>query len=196
LVRRAGPERGPDLAEPEPARLARRYLADRPRRGALLPPRLAQAGRPGQALRHKPARAPRPGHDAGPGARQARAAGHGGRARRGDRRRPGGVVRRPGRRRLRRVSAAPGPAGSGGDPPMTPPPPAPVAPVPPGAEVFEYALIRVMPRVERGEAINAGVIVYARAFRYLRTKIELNEARLLALDPAADLAAVRAALSA
>jgi hypothetical protein len=64
------------------------------------------------------------------------------------------------------------------------------------SEVFEYALVRVVPRVERGEAINAGVIVYSKAYRYLRTKIELNEARLLALDPAADLAAVRAALSA
>jgi len=61
-------------------------------------------------------------------------------------------------------------------------------------EVFEYALVRVVPRVERGEAINVGVIVYSQAFRYLRAKIELSEARLLALDPHADLAAVRAAL--
>ena len=79
---------------------------------------------------------------------------------------------------------------------MTTPPPTPVAPVPPGTEVFEYALIRVVPRVERGEAINAGVIVYSKAYRYLRTRIELDEARLLALDSEADLAAVRAALSA
>jgi len=79
---------------------------------------------------------------------------------------------------------------------MTMSPTSPAAPVPPGAEVFEYALVRVVPRVERGEAINAGVIVYSKAYRYLRTKIELNEARLLALDPAADLAAIRAALSA
>jgi DUF3037 family protein len=64
------------------------------------------------------------------------------------------------------------------------------------SEVFEYALVRVVPRVERGEAINVGVMVYSQAFRYLQAKIELDEARLLALDPHADLTAVRAALSA
>ena len=64
------------------------------------------------------------------------------------------------------------------------------------AEVFEYALVRVVPRVERGEAINAGVIVYAQTFRYLCARIELDESRLLALDPAVDLGAVRAGLSA
>jgi Protein of unknown function (DUF3037) len=64
------------------------------------------------------------------------------------------------------------------------------------SEVFEYALVRVVPRVERGELINAGVIVYSKSFRYLRTKIALDEARLLALAPGADLDAVRAALSA
>ncbi len=63
-------------------------------------------------------------------------------------------------------------------------------------EVFEYALVRVVPRVERGEAINAGVIVYSKPFRFLGTRIELNERRLLALDPGADLPAVRAALAA
>jgi hypothetical protein len=63
-------------------------------------------------------------------------------------------------------------------------------------EVFEYALVRVMPRVERGEAINAGVIVYSQAFRYLCAKIELDERRLLAVDPDVDVDAVRAALSA
>jgi hypothetical protein len=63
-------------------------------------------------------------------------------------------------------------------------------------EVFEYALIRVVPRVERGEAVNAGVIVYSQAYRYLCARIELDEARLLAVDPEADLDAVRAALSA
>jgi Protein of unknown function (DUF3037) len=63
-------------------------------------------------------------------------------------------------------------------------------------EVFEYALVRVVPRVERGEAINAGVIVHSRAFRYLCTRIELDADRLLALDPQADLAAVRGALTA
>ena len=64
----------------------------------------------------------------------------------------------------------------------------------PGAEVFEYALIRVVPRVERGEAINAGVILYSLAYRYLEVRIELDERRLLAIDPAADVEAVRTAL--
>jgi hypothetical protein len=61
-------------------------------------------------------------------------------------------------------------------------------------EIFEYALIRVVPRVERGESVNVGVIVYAKSFRYLATRIELDERRLLALDPGADLAAIRAGL--
>lgn len=64
------------------------------------------------------------------------------------------------------------------------------------SEIFEYALIRVVPRVERGEMINAGVIVYSKSHRYLRAKIELDEARLRALAPDADTDAIRAALTA
>ena len=63
-------------------------------------------------------------------------------------------------------------------------------------EVFEYALIRVVPRVERGEFINTGVIVYSKSHRFLKTRIELNGSRLLALAPATDLGAVRAGLTA
>ncbi|MEW2306544.1 DUF3037 domain-containing protein [Streptomyces sp. NPDC006655] len=63
-------------------------------------------------------------------------------------------------------------------------------------DVFEYALLRVVPRVERGECINAGVIVYCRAKAYVGARTHLDEARLLALDPAADVAGVRAALGA
>jgi len=70
------------------------------------------------------------------------------------------------------------------------------APAPTSTEIFEYALIRVVPRVERGETINAGVIVYSKPFSYLRARIDLDEARLLALDPDTDLSAVRAALAA
>jgi hypothetical protein len=62
--------------------------------------------------------------------------------------------------------------------------------------VFEYALIRVVPRVERGEQVNAGVIVYSKSFRYLRARIELDTGRLLALAPDADLPAIRAGLTA
>jgi len=63
-------------------------------------------------------------------------------------------------------------------------------------EVFDYAFIRVVPRVERGEAINVGVIVYSHAYRCPCARIELDEARLLALDPRAHLAAVRGGLRA
>ena len=65
-----------------------------------------------------------------------------------------------------------------------------------GTEVFEYALIRVVPRIERGEAINAGVIVYSQQYRYLCARIELDEDRLRALDAGVDAGAVRAALGA
>lgn len=63
-------------------------------------------------------------------------------------------------------------------------------------EVFEYALLRVVPRIERGEAINAGVLVYCRAKAYVGVRTHLDEARLRALDPHADVAGVRAALQA
>ncbi len=63
-------------------------------------------------------------------------------------------------------------------------------------DVYEYALLRVVPRVERGECINAGVLVYCRAQAYVGARTHLDEARLLALDPHADVAGVRAALAA
>ncbi|MFJ1970343.1 DUF3037 domain-containing protein [Streptomyces sp. NPDC087903] len=63
-------------------------------------------------------------------------------------------------------------------------------------DVFEYAVLRVVPRVERGECINAGVLVYCRAKTYVGVRTHLDEARLLALDPAADVVGVRAALRA
>jgi hypothetical protein len=63
-------------------------------------------------------------------------------------------------------------------------------------DVFEYALLRVVPRVERGECINAGVLVYCRGRDYVGARTYLDEARLLALDPDADVAGVRAALRA
>lgn len=56
---------------------------------------------------------------------------------------------------------------------------------------YDYAIIRVVPRVEREEFINAGVIVSCPALEYLAARIELNEPRLLALDPEIDLELVR-----
>lgn len=61
---------------------------------------------------------------------------------------------------------------------------------------YDYAIVRVVPRVERGEFVNAGVILSCAASGYLDARIELDEARLLALDPDADLAAIRAGLAA
>ncbi|WP_314219598.1 DUF3037 domain-containing protein [Streptomyces zaehneri] len=63
-------------------------------------------------------------------------------------------------------------------------------------DVFEYALLRVVPRVERGECINAGVLVYCRGKGYVGARTHLDEAKLLALDPDADVTGVRAALRA
>ncbi|MFC9929069.1 DUF3037 domain-containing protein [Streptomyces sp. NPDC127190] len=63
-------------------------------------------------------------------------------------------------------------------------------------DVFEYALLRVVPRIERGEYINAGVILYCRARGYVGARTHLDEARLRALDPAADADGIRAALGA
>jgi Protein of unknown function (DUF3037) len=61
---------------------------------------------------------------------------------------------------------------------------------------YDYAIVRVVPRVERGEFVNAGVIVCCTARSYLDARIALDEARLLALDPACDLETVRAGLAA
>lgn len=63
-------------------------------------------------------------------------------------------------------------------------------------DVFEYALLRVVPRVERGECFNAGVVVYCRARSYVAARTHLDEAKLAALDPGADVTGVRAALHA
>ncbi|MGP3939001.1 MULTISPECIES: DUF3037 domain-containing protein [Streptomyces] len=65
-----------------------------------------------------------------------------------------------------------------------------------GRDVFEYAVLRVVPRVERGEQINAGVVVYCRATSFVAARVHLDEDRLRALDPSADVRAVRAALRA
>jgi len=60
---------------------------------------------------------------------------------------------------------------------------------------FDYAIIRVVPRVERGETINAGVILYCRALDFLAARIALDRARLVALDPTIDVDEVERALA-
>ena len=64
----------------------------------------------------------------------------------------------------------------------------------PEASAFEYTVVRVVPQVEREEFVNAGVILFCRTRRFLGCRIELDEARLLALAPTVDLPAVRAQL--
>jgi hypothetical protein len=66
----------------------------------------------------------------------------------------------------------------------------------PAPHVFEYAFVRVVPRVERQEFVNAGVIVFARTLGFLEARIALDERRLLALDPQVALEDVRCVLAA
>jgi len=63
-----------------------------------------------------------------------------------------------------------------------------------GEQTYDYAIIRVVPRVERGEAINVGVILSCPALDFLDARIELDPSRLLAIDPSADIEATRAHL--
>jgi hypothetical protein len=58
---------------------------------------------------------------------------------------------------------------------------------------YEYALIRVVPRIDRGEFVNVGVILYCQDRNVLQADTDLDEHRLLALWPAVDVAGVRAA---
>ena len=66
----------------------------------------------------------------------------------------------------------------------------------PGPSPFDYAIVRVVPHVEREEFVNAGVIVFCDAHDYLNARIELDQGRLLALAPNVDLAVVRRHLEA
>lgn len=58
-------------------------------------------------------------------------------------------------------------------------------------DTYDYAVIRVVPRVEREEFVNVGVILSCEASRYLEARIELDEARVSALDPGLDIEALR-----
>jgi hypothetical protein len=62
------------------------------------------------------------------------------------------------------------------------------------AHTYDYAIIRVVPRVERGEMINVGVILSCPDVSFLEARIELDDARLRAFDATLDLDAVRAHL--
>lgn len=57
--------------------------------------------------------------------------------------------------------------------------------------LFEYAVIRIVPKVEREEFLNVGIIVYCKEQQFLQTMYTLNENRLRALDATADIAEIK-----
>lgn len=61
---------------------------------------------------------------------------------------------------------------------------------------FQYLVLRCVPRVDREEFVNVGVVLYAQSLNYLQCAGQLDDARLLALAPDLDLAAVQSALDA
>ena len=61
---------------------------------------------------------------------------------------------------------------------------------------YDYAVVRVVPHVDRGEFVNAGVIVACANQGYLKALVELDEVRVRALDASADLESIRSALQA
>jgi hypothetical protein len=66
----------------------------------------------------------------------------------------------------------------------------------PARDSFEYAVIRVVPRVEREEFVNAGVVVYCKARNFLDARVRIDDRRVLALWPDADLDVIRQHLEA
>ena len=54
-------------------------------------------------------------------------------------------------------------------------------------KLYEYAVIRIVPRVEREEFINAGIILFCKKEKYLRCKYQLHEAKLLCMYSEADI---------
>ncbi len=65
----------------------------------------------------------------------------------------------------------------------------------PTRSAFEYAIIRVVPRIERGECINMGVVLFCRQQRFLGAHIQNNLTRLHALAPDLDLEPIQAQLN-
>jgi DNA-directed RNA polymerase subunit N (RpoN/RPB10) len=63
--------------------------------------------------------------------------------------------------------------------------------VPAPDDAFQYAIWRVVPSVERGEALNVGVVVYCRRRQFLAARVLVDEARLRALSPDLDVDAIR-----
>jgi len=66
----------------------------------------------------------------------------------------------------------------------------------PAASSFDYAVVRVVPRVERGEQVNAGVVLFCLQLDFLAARVEVNAPRLAALWPAVDVELVAQHLAA
>jgi DUF3037 family protein len=64
----------------------------------------------------------------------------------------------------------------------------------PEGETFQYALLRAIPSIARGEALNVGVVLHCRRLAFLGARTAVDEQRLRSLDPAIDLDAVRSRL--
>lgn len=76
---------------------------------------------------------------------------------------------------------SPTPSGTAAHPPSTP---------------FQYAVLRAVPRVDRGEFINVGIVLYCQGRDFLQAAVSVDPARLRALAPQIDLDAVRHAAEA
>jgi hypothetical protein len=74
--------------------------------------------------------------------------------------------------------------------------PAPMPETGPTPEAFSYAVVRVVPRVERGESFNAGVVLFCRRHGFLAARVGLDERRLAVLAPDLPPRVVRAQLDA
>lgn len=64
------------------------------------------------------------------------------------------------------------------------------------SHLFEYAILRIVPRVEREEFMNVGVILYCKKHAFLQTKFTIADRRLMALCPKVDLAEIKTHLRA
>jgi len=61
---------------------------------------------------------------------------------------------------------------------------------------FQYVVLRVVPRIDRGERINGGIVVYAQAREFLQARVALDEQRLRAIAPGVEPGPIRAQLDA
>jgi hypothetical protein len=66
----------------------------------------------------------------------------------------------------------------------------------PARPTFDYAILRAVPRVERGECVNVGIVLFSREHGFLGLAVDVDESRLRALDPAVDIETIRRHLEA